>query len=660
MWKYFTKYVTGGQCNTCQAYLKTMNSTSVLLSHLRCQHPEIWDKLAHLYPSRGPSPMKSKKRKPAAHIPRFHQAEGTSQKFILVNPSSMMKRKPKSSSESNSSQSHHMDHAIVSMKHESNDDQAFEMEPPEMDTHHQRTKKQSPTKSSHSKQRPNSSEAAAINSIDALIDFIVRDEQPLNVTELYGFRHLIATVAPSIELPSQCGLSLQLNYKFGDCVSGVRDTLYSLASYSLSISEWTDGGGGRTFLGITCHYVDPAEIELKSAMLSFDELSEDCSEDDLVERLEVVFQEWGLIKSSVTSVAMPGSALALANACTRLFGQEKVINCAAVTLNDIAKQPFEALPELHRLIDEVRMLTEFLRNCEEIITDESEEGQQLWELIYTTNSTWMSIYKQLNRFLKCSGRLQELLDLQPDAPPMPIESVMAEIRDVVKVIGPLKGVCDDLCSDAYLMASKVIPLIQILLASLDSIWPETPAGVSTKKMITEQIHEHFADMEEHEIYSLATLVDPRFKKNYFKNTAARDGAIERLKDIVSLNQDPLEKAGQSSEGSADAIEGDKEEDSEGIWKLHTAFIANQPSATVLPVNVYLSARTADLMNTNPLKYFLHADIELRPACERLLVSQATCVPAKKVFSEAGCTLPHNWTNLPMTEIRKLMFLASFL
>lgn len=654
MWKYFTKYVNGGQCNTCQLYLKTVNSTSSLLSHLRCHHPDKWNKLAHLYPSRGPSPIKSKKRKPAAHIPRFDEAVDNSQKCIIINPDSI-KTDPTSSSESTSSQSHRLDRT---MKHESNDDLPFEMEPLEMH-HHQRTKKQSPTKLSHSKQRQHKCEAAAINGNDALINFIVRDEQPLNVTELRGFQHFIATISPDIELPSQCGLSLLLAYKFGDCVSVVRDTLYSLAFYSLSISEWTDGVGGRSFLGITCHYVDPAEIELKSAMLAFDELAEECSEDDLVQRVEVVFQEWGLIKSSVVSVSIPGSASPLTNACSRLFGQEKLINCFAVTLNTIVKQPFEVLTELHSLIDEVRMLTEFLRNCEEIITDESEEGQQLWALLYTTNSTWMSIYRQLTRFLKYSGKLQELLDQQPDAPPMPTETVMTEIRDVVKVLGPLKGVCDDLCSDPYLMASKVIPLIGILQASLDSIWPETPIGVSTKKMIAEQIREHYADMEEHEIYSLATIVDPRFKKNYFKNTSARDGAIERLKDMVALNQDPLEKAAQSSGGS-DSIEGEDKEDSEGIWKFHNAFIPNQANVSAHPVNLYLTAKTTDLKKTNPLKHFLHADIELRPASERLFVAQATSVPAKKIFSEAGCTLPHNWANLPMTEIRKLMFLASFL
>lgn len=485
---------------------------------------------------------------------------------------------------------------------------------------------------------------------DALINLIVADELPLNVSELEGFRKYSAAIAPAIELPSQLGLRLQLDQRYMEESSLIRTSLDGATAYALSISEWVDSVHARNFMGITCHFVEPCQLELKSAMIGFEELAENLLEFDLTQRVESILSDWFLQKGQVTAATVQGTSNTITSTFHAILGQDKVLYCFAQSLNGIARKPFEMLPEMHALVDEVKVLTEFLRQGDELAMEDSKAGQEVWELIYSVNTTWKAHYEQLARFLKHAKKVEALLYDQEDAPPMPSQAVLMEIRDVVRVYRPLKSVCDDLCSADYLSASKVIPLVQCLLASLAETWPETPAGVATKEMIVDQISEHYAGMEENEVYAVATLLDPRFKKSYFKNAAAKESATEKLKQMVSAGSEPP--------ALPSPTEGDGDGDAEGIWRFHSTFVADQPKATLNPLTMFLSTKTADLKNTDPLKYFMYAHVDFRPTAERLFVSQATSVPAKRVFSETGCTLNSHWTSLPSTELRKLMLLSS--
>lgn len=481
---------------------------------------------------------------------------------------------------------------------------------------------------------------------DALIDLILTDELPLNVMELEGFRRYSSILSPSIDLPSQMSLRRMLDQRYRESCDAIKCALVDCMAYSLSIGEWMDQG--RSLIGVTCHYVDHSEWALKSATIGFEELPEDVTEDDVTIKVETILGEWGVNKDYVVSVTVVGTSPVINSAFGELFGQEKLLFCFAHTLNVIARKPFDDLVEIHELIDEIKVLTDFIRQGDELLVDEDDsvEGQQFWELIYGTNGSWKGLYNQLSHFVKYSKKIESLLDQIGDTPPMPTDEVMSQIKEVVFVLRPLNGVCDDLCVEPYMKSAKVIPLIQCLLASQADTWPETPAGMATKDIIIEQITENYGGIEENEVYALGTLLDPRFKKNYFKSVTARDAAIEKLKEMVASG-DPFEDKG---EGELEEVD--------GIWRFHRTFVADQQTTVVNPVAMYLSTKVSDLRNTDPLKFFQQKHVDFRPAAERLFVSQATCLPAKKIFSESGAVLGSNWASLPVTDLRKLMFLSS--
>lgn len=623
VWAHFTKYTTGGGCIYCGQFLKAASSTSSLLQHLRSHHPTKWALLAHLYPVRDAGPLSKRTQKVIS---------ADDDNFVEFAPPSP--RRPK-------------EEPLVNVKHitvkrEAADTILIETLPYEIEEVAE-TIQVAPAAPPPAKKKRTS--AVDKRLVEPLIFMILSDELPLNITELEGFRRYNAVLAPDSHLPTQVGLRALIEQKYNDSLGMVRSIFEVVPAYSLSISEWSDNVNGRHFMGITCNFIDSLESELRSATIAFEEYQEDCTAvDDLVVRVEGILHEWGLMKDQVTSVTVMGTNELITNTFSACFGGDKLLFCFAQSLNGIAKKPFEMLPEVHTLIDSIKQITEYIRQSEEVSVEDTPDGQQYWELIYGTNTTWKSIFNQLERFVKFAKRIEGSLYANDGSPGMLPASVMREIRDVVSVYRPLKGVCDDICLEANLTASKVIPLMQCLLASLADAWPETAAGSATKDMILEQIHASYGSMEENEMYAMATLMDPRFKKNYFKNVEARNAATEKLKDMLAIAEESFENTSTVDDG--------------GIWKFHSKFVGEQASSSVHPLTMFLSSKVSDLRNTDPVKYFGLNHTDFRQVAERLFVAQATCVAAKKIFSETGCILNSNWTSLPASDLRKLIFLSS--
>ena len=89
------------------------------------------------------------------------------------------------------------------------------------------------------------------------------------------------------------------------------------------------------------------------------------------------------------------------------------------------------------------------------------------------------------------------------------------MKNVVKVLGPFKEATLEL-SRASACISQTIPTITSLLHTLRPTNTETDIGVKNlKRRLSDNIKNRSEYIEESEIHSFATLLDPRYKNCFF-------------------------------------------------------------------------------------------------------------------------------------------------
>lgn len=499
-----------------------------------------------------------------------------------------------------------------------------------------------------------------------LLNCIVSTEMQLDAVG--GLVGLMKVLNPNAQMPSnEIELQVLIDERYEKYRNQFKSCVESpTAAYSLSVSVlieplpnggwvrgcWPNEDGEMPpeeprdkYMVFTCHYVDPVAIAPKSITFAMVD-PEYFNVQELMDWVDKLLLKWSLDKSRVVSVAVlaPEENPMVQSVCEGLFGHKKLLSCFASDFNSIAKRPFAESPELRPLLDAVQVLKAYLFKTESLPAVDMEGGQELEDALYANAETWLSTYDRMSGYIKYRIEIEEHMQMHSDAPQWFSKELMAELEGLVKVFKPLKEVSVDLCKAPYLMTSKVIPLVQCLLASVKHTEPQTKAGEASKQLIVTLFEEKLSHLESHEMYSLATLCDPRFKDMYFKG--GQNEAVKALQDIIKSSPMPQPMA----DDAADA--------GEGFWKFHKRFAAD-PLPSHQPAAEFLSTKTADLKTTtNPLEYFQQEHKELQPVAERLLVSHATSYPAEKIFDEDGPEVPDSWATLEQEEIEKLLLIYS--
>jgi len=75
--------------------------------------------------------------------------------------------------------------------------------------------------------------------------------------------------------------------------------------------------------------------------------------------------------------------------------------------------------------------------------------------------------------------------------------------------------------------------------------PKTDLGASFKVAVVGHLQKPFGNIEMFNLFSVATLLDPRFKNLHFKDRVACNNATMSLKQMISKN--PLSVSTSSSE-----------------------------------------------------------------------------------------------------------------
>ena len=108
------------------------------------------------------------------------------------------------------------------------------------------------------------------------------------------------------------------------------------------------------------------------------------------------------------------------------------------------------------------------------------------------------------------------------------------MKNVVKTLSPFKSATEQLSSNAACI-SECIPVVSMLQKTLEVCGGDSDQGVKDlKKRLSSNLKQRTDFMEETEIYTIATLLDNRYKNCYFQDPIKRIKAEDRLKELLEL------------------------------------------------------------------------------------------------------------------------------
>ncbi|KAK3930942.1 Zinc finger BED domain-containing protein 4 [Frankliniella fusca] len=287
---------------------------------------------------------------------------------------------------------------------------------------------------------------------------------------------------------------------------------------------------------------------------------------------------------------------------------------------------------------------------------------------------WNSGYLMIDKFIEMFGIIALVSMEFPDLN-MVTNLELQSLRVVRDLLRPFHLVTAEMSAEKVTTASKVIPLLHILTNKVsDMVVPPTETvGNALKTFLLSELHRRFKDVEHNMPLAIATLLDPRFMKMYFKQPIALARTMSKVEDFVKaeIRREATEAeveaqtaaATQTLEAAPAGCHG------QGLWGDHDTFIATRHTAATsddpagkarIQLRSFLDRAPAP-RSSNPLTVWegiKQVYPQLYKLARRYLSILATSVPCERQFSHCGAIMDDQGSRLTPTHLSHRVFLGA--
>ncbi|KAJ4945993.1 hypothetical protein JOQ06_023671, partial [Pogonophryne albipinna] len=233
------------------------------------------------------------------------------------------------------------------------------------------------------------------------------------------------------------------------------------------------------------------------------------------------------------------------------------------------------------------------------------------------------------------------------------------MEKTAEVLAPFEELTRDV-SNPTASAADVIPAITALKLSREKT---TDQGVRTmKSTLLEAVETRFAEVEEEPLYSIATLVDPRYKDRFF----TKSDNLRLATDNLILEVAKIERAASEEPEAAEPMrKTPRQEASSSLGSVLDEILEeNQLEARSVStsadvqVQTYLSEQTSP-RKSNPLHYWKDNASRfpsLTAIATRFLCAPCTSVDSERLFSAVSNVLDEKRNRLSPDRVEMLIFL----
>ncbi|KAI7789629.1 putative zinc finger BED domain-containing protein 1-like [Triplophysa rosa] len=434
---------------------------------------------------------------------------------------------------------------------------------------------------------------------EALVRMIACDFQPFSIVEDKGFKEYSHLLDPSYSLPSRKTLSKTVMPRLYD---KLRED-FQMTSYLLDCFVLTER-----------HTAAHLESELTS-----------------------VTNEWGVGDKIVACVTDNASNIVSALKDHLHWDH---IPCFAHMLNLIVKA---ALKEVQAILQTVKTIVEYFHRStvasDKLKATQTQMGQETLRLKQDVATRWNSTYYMLKRFSEIKDPIISTLALTNASLPTLSPEEWKISREILDIIKPFEEVTTEVSAEKFVTASKVILITRGLQRIVTRYQRNPSSSVHVKKLVDSlmlEMTKRFGKMEHIEKLADATCLDPRFKKQAFRVTAAA-AAINPAQSEEENTSDP----GATASAGAMFWEDFDERTSDAMMEMR-AYLAEP-----------LLSRTSDPLawwrSCSPVYNTLSEVMKAR------LCIVATSVPSERFFSKTGQIISERRNRLSPSKVRELVF-----
>ncbi|CAG4960463.1 unnamed protein product [Parnassius apollo] len=226
------------------------------------------------------------------------------------------------------------------------------------------------------------------------------------------------------------------------------------------------------------------------------------------------------------------------------------------------------------------------------------------------------------------------------------------IRDLIVLLGPLKEATEEISGANYVTVSLAISLLNLVYQVTDQSTPSTTVEINVKQALLKKIEEKLVPLERNTFLSVATILDPRFKRIHFNSPIAVSNAISKISD--DIRSEYRRRGQRSPDVRSDRATSEKANESsircrhEQLLNLRTA-TQEVPSSGSVPneLKQYLDQPLLE-RKSDPIKFWVncrHFTPVLSDIALKYLICQASSVSSERVASIVNLTVPDNRSRL---------------
>ncbi|CAD0206467.1 unnamed protein product [Chrysodeixis includens] len=357
-------------------------------------------------------------------------------------------------------------------------------------------------------------------------------------------------------------------------------------------------------------------------------------------------------------------------------GDNHRIPCMAHVLNLVVDGTLKEIKEFSALTDHVKTIVTFFKqsvNAMDQLRAEQEscgkkEGEVL-TLIQAVSTRWNSCFDMLERFVKLSALVAKILatksQTKKNTPDMVPSSQLNVIRDFIALLGPFKEASEEISGVNYVTSSLAIPLTTLITQVTDQATPSTSLGLIVKKALLKKVEDKLAPLERSSFLSVATILDPRFKRIHFTSPVVVSNAISKISTEVQAEH---RRRGQRSPDKNPDQAASEQASGSSIWFRHEKLLnlniatSEVPNSGCVPneLKQYLDQPLLE-RKSDPIKFWVncrHFTPVLSDIALKYLICQASSVSSERVASMVNLAVPKDRSRLTGEHIKQRVLLMS--
>ncbi|XP_041843803.1 zinc finger BED domain-containing protein 4-like [Melanotaenia boesemani] len=496
-----------------------------------------------------------------------------------------------------------------------------------------------------------------------IMEFIGLDDQPFSVVEDTGFRRLLSHLEPRYLLPGR-------KYFMDVALPELHQTVYAhierllkeglSSSVSFTTDIWSSDVSPVSLLSLTAHWID-SDFHLHKAVLHAQEFSGSHTAVALAATFEKMFETWHIPKDKVHVILRD-------NARNMVKGMTDAglpsLGCMAHTLQLAIHEAVLSQRSISDIIAKGRRIVGHFRHSPlayaRLQSVQQQLGQPTKRLQQDVSTRWNSTYYMLVSLLE-QKRALGVYAADHELPATFTTSQWELIENLTTLLQPFEELTKEI-SSSNASAADVIPAVMVLKRLLAK---ETAAGhgvKTTKDTLLEAVTRRFADIEEEPLYSLATLIDPRYKDRFYSEDLKTNthrllvGLMTQATQRSPKQRPEADSTGEPAEkvprpGSLSSVFGEIL----GEESRHQVLTEN---ATPSEMIIYLSEPTIS-RSASPLEYW-KANKERFPGLASVarayLSAPCTSVESERLFSAASNIVDEHRNRLMPEKAEMLLFI----